>query len=781
MLFKEGYVYDPLALFTHLPGYRLSPVSGLQKTTGAASDLFDAFLPQWNYTYTWIREGTFPLWRFNKGLGVAQYEQSYHPENLIPFIVEPSEALTIRVLLKLFLSMIGMYFLLRSLKIKELACMIGGIGYALSGFIIGWLHGPQSTVAWHIPFLFLFLIQYLKSRQTKFLFYFALWSSLTIYSGFLPVAGYSLYGVGLFLAAFYVFDRRRLFSKIRELLKISLYWILGIFTVAFSFVLFYYLAFISKSFDIGYRHVGRVVHLSPKYFKNIVFPFYDGWRITPEIRPYVSSILILFFISGFIAFILRFVKLKKRFLEKAKYYLAFFVVLIPFMMAMFGLFPFYQIACQLPVLKSSPLLRLQSMTSFLLVVLGVMGLEWIVRSYMRIREVSQKRKYVFWTVTGILFLCSIMVAAMSSSSDGETGFHTAYPVFCFVALVILAFLVSILLKKNPAFFLIILLPLVSVETVIQNRRYVPVNRKIHFITELKVPLVDFLKKHLRRHEGVLVFDSNYNINGTLGNYGIREIIVHEFHRWEYKALIVDTFSQRSFASPTAPALVSAHTEFSSSFIQLMGVKHLIFRSDFRGESLPAYYKPVYKNLDGQVFENTLYRKNRGIFLCKPKYFTPENKTKILKDIKDMDYQSHVYLAEDEKLGLDYEDNMSCSLRVVSYTPNKVVYSYRTNSDGILTFPEAFDKGWSVAVNGEKKDVLRTNLIFRGVAVKRGKGNIVFTYHISKPFVILVSIGLAAFILLVVLYILSEKFRRKGQRDEVQPWADFRGYKEVNRE
>lgn len=756
LFLTEGYVFDPLSLFTSWPGYRLSHVPEIRKSFGGASDLYDAFLPQWKYTYESVRQGVFPLWQFNKGLGASLYQQSYHPEKLISFLVKPSEALTLLVVLRLFLSMIGMFFLLRSMKVREIPCIIGGIAYSLSGFIIGWLHGPQSSVSYHIPFLFLFLIAYLRSRQTKYLFYFALWSSLTIYAGFLPVAGYSFYAAGIFLILIYLFSKQKLFDKIKGLLKLSFFWILGIVVVAFHFVPTFYSAFIGKTIDISYRRVGQVSHLSPKYFMNILFPSYHGWEISPEIRPYVSSIVILFFILGLFFLVLRFIEFKSSLLEKEKYFILFSLLLIPFTMTMFGLSPFYQISSKLPVLNSSPLNRLQSITSFILVVLGILGLDLFIQSYKRISDYYKKKKKLFLVVIEILFLVTVIVAVTSFVSDKREGYYAVYPVFILFSLVILAFQLSIFLKRNSIFFLIILLLLVSTESVLLNRRYVPVNKKAYFITEINVPLIDFIKKNIRKYEGVLVFDSNYNINGTLGNYGIREKIVHQFYGQDHKALILDTFSDRSFASPTAPALSSRYTNFTSSFIQLMGVKYLVFPFEFKGDSLPSHYNLVYDALDGKIYQNNLYKGNRGIFFCKPKYFKTENREEVLKDIKTMDYSSYVYLEDQKRLKLNYKDNMLCAVHTVQYTPNKIIYRYQSNSDGILTFPEAYHEGWSVTVDGKKTALLKTNLVFRGVGIKEGEGEIVFTYHISIFFKILIIIGLLSFISLVSLYFFSNK-------------------------
>ncbi len=759
LFLKEGYVYDPLSLFYRWPGYRLSRISGLE-TIGGTSDLFDAFFPGWKYTYQSMKSGVLPLWRYNKGLGVPIYGQYDHPERFLSFIIRPYEGLTLRVLLKLFLSMTGMFFLLRAIKLRNILSIIGGIAYALSGFIIGWLHGPQSSVSYHIPFLFLFLIRYLESKKIKFLFYFAIACSLTISSGFLSIAGYSFYAIGLFLVLFFLLDKKALFLRFKNILKISLFWILGIIIMAFNFIPLYYAFFVTKTFDISYRKIGRVPHLSPKYIANIIFPSFHGWRISPEIRPYVSSILVLFLIIGLICFASRFLKSRGHISGKEKYYISFLLLLIPFTMALFGLFPFYQISCRLPVLNSSPLTRLQSVSSFFLVVVGIIGLDLFIRSYNKILNFYKKKKWVFLIIVEILFLSSVVVSLESFLANKESHNHAIYPVFVFLSLVILAFQVCFFSKKKSGYFLALLLLLVSGETIFQNRHYIPVNKTNHFITEIETPLIAFVRKNIRRYEGVLAFDSNYNVNGTLGNYGIRETIVHEFHRHEYKALILDTFSPKSFATPTAPVLASRYTDFSSSFIQLLGVKYLIFRSEFKGDDLPPFYSLVYSRRDGKIYRNNLYRKDEGIFFCKPKYYDPEEKENVLKEIKSMDYTRYVYIEKDKKINLSYKDNMSCMVKIVEYTPNTVIYRYQANSDGILTFPEAYEKDWSVTINGDKDEVLETNLIFRGVAIKEGSGRIVFQYHAPKLYKLLGLAGLVALLFLISLYLFFDRIKKQ---------------------
>lgn len=533
--------------------------------------------------------------------------------------------------------------------------------------------------------------------------------------------------------------------------------------VSFHFIPTFYSVFIGRTVDISYRRIGQVNHLSPKYFLNILFPSVNGWDVSPEARPYVSAVVILFFIIGVFFILFRLAVGQFGLKDREKYFVSFSLILIPFTMAMFGLAPFYQISGKLPVLNSSPLTRLQSLTSFLLVVLGVLGLDLFIQSNRKIREFYKRRRAIFLVVVEILFLAALSVAMTSLFSDKSEQYYAVFPVFILFALVILTFQLSVFLKWNPVLFLVVLVILVSVESTLLNRRYVPVNKSLHFITEVNMPLVDYLKDNMRKHEGVLVFDSNYNVNGSMGNYGIREKIVHQFYDYEHKALILDTFSERSFATATAPDLASRFTDFSSSLIQLMGVKYLVFPFEFDGDNLPPFYRLVYQNRDGQVYRNNLYMKHRGIFFCRPKYYRAENRDEVLANVKRMDYSSYVFLEEGQALELDYKDNMTCDVYAIHYTPNKVIYRFSSNSDGILTFPEAYHEGWSVTVNGKKADVLRTNLLFRGVAIKEGKGEIVFTYRVPRLFLILIFVSALALACLYSQYAFSQKIRKNRRK------------------
>ena len=72
-------------------------------------------------------------------------------------------------------------------------------------------------------------------------------------------------------------------------------------------------------------------------------------------------------------------------------------------------------------------------------------------------------------------------------------------------------------------------------------------------------------------------------------------------------------------------------------------------------------------------------------------------------------------------------NTIYSAELLEETDNKIVINVKTPEAGILVSKERYHNDWSVTVNGEKKELLNANLLFRGVYVEAGDNNIVFEF------------------------------------------------------
>ena len=77
----------------------------------------------------------------------------------------------------------------------------------------------------------------------------------------------------------------------------------------------------------------------------------------------------------------------------------------------------------------------------------------------------------------------------------------------------------------------------------------------------------------------------------------------------------------------------------------------------------------------------------------------------------------------------YPDNSKNYIEVVERIPNKITYKVFSNDTGFIVFSEAFYKnGWVAKINGKIKEHHKVNYLLRGLEVKKGEHEIVFTFE-----------------------------------------------------
>jgi hypothetical protein len=67
-------------------------------------------------------------------------------------------------------------------------------------------------------------------------------------------------------------------------------------------------------------------------------------------------------------------------------------------------------------------------------------------------------------------------------------------------------------------------------------------------------------------------------------------------------------------------------------------------------------------------------------------------------------------------------------RIVSYRRNSVSIDVTTDRGGILVLHDIHYPGWEVFVDGERRPLLRANLLFRGVEVGAGRHRVEFHFR-----------------------------------------------------
>jgi hypothetical protein len=74
------------------------------------------------------------------------------------------------------------------------------------------------------------------------------------------------------------------------------------------------------------------------------------------------------------------------------------------------------------------------------------------------------------------------------------------------------------------------------------------------------------------------------------------------------------------------------------------------------------------------------------------------------------------------------DAANASVRIRGYRRNAVILTVETNRPGVLVLHDLFYPGWQVFVDGERRPVLRVNLLFRGVELDPGRHRIEFRFR-----------------------------------------------------
>jgi hypothetical protein len=132
----------------------------------------------------------------------------------------------------------------------------------------------------------------------------------------------------------------------------------------------------------------------------------------------------------------------------------------------------------------------------------------------------------------------------------------------------------------------------------------------------------------------------------------------------------------------------------------------------------------------------------------------ENADEEIAALKDFDPAQTAFIHKEfaqEVGGLDPVKNGS--IKLLSYTPNKLTYQSNTSSEQLAVFSEVWygpNKGWIATIDGEKATPLRANYILRALKVPAGQHEIVFEFKPSKYFIgewisLVASLGILALV------------------------------------
>jgi len=306
--------FQLVALFFFLISIRFFPLI-FQNKTLFFGDNYSLMVPGKIFTANWLKKGVLPLWNPNilGGLPwIGDVNQSVlYPSTLLFVFLDPADALNLTVLAHLFLSMLGMYLVVKSLKISNQPKVNHSLALLAAAL---WIFSTQFTnsinnltvlqsLTW-MPFIVHYALKIHHDKKAKFLF--ALFVFLQFLGGYPPLVIYSILTGVIFSAFFYFKDgRKKIFLWLKDWLTTA------VLTVALSAVV--WMPFLeallqsTRMIQTETQATSGSLH-PPEIIKFFIPYFFDhagagmrwgpGWNTLPNVAAYFTWFVLLVVFSS---------------------------------------------------------------------------------------------------------------------------------------------------------------------------------------------------------------------------------------------------------------------------------------------------------------------------------------------------------------------------------------------------------------------------------------------------------------------------------------------------
>lgn len=671
-------------------------------------------------------------------------------------------------IIQVFLAGLGMFLLLKSLRINQYGAIIIGIAYMFTGSLISTTyagHDGKVIVASFLPWIFLFLN---KGLDTKRILYFLLGGLVIgacLLSPHVQMTYYLLMAIFFYLCYRLYFIYREE-GGIRPVAKLfGYFWLMvasGFLISAIQFLPSYFYLPCSPRAGIG-RGYGFATSWSmpPLELFDLLTPHFSGildnyWG-TNYFKQHIEYLGILPLVLAAIALAYRWRDRRVKFFTG----LGVFGVL----MALGGNTPLYRIPYHIvPLLKNfrAPSLIFY-LASFSICVLAGFG----INSLLGLKKEQIKRLIAgLGIVVGVIGLLAIIVGSartditaglrsylyprlISAYGPGLTqqklnNLYSNYSNFqkgmwaAFFLILINGGLISTIARRKLKLHIgtviisgLLIFDLWSVnkkflKTVEHPDQFYAADEVVRFLQKdrslYRVFPFQFAGMDLYRHDNYLMLHNIQSVGGYHGNQlgkyqefiGAENTIMFQNPKNLYNRRFLDLLNVKYIIAARLPEDLSGYNKEVREVLEAMNNWLSQFELSFQGRRYA-----IYRN------DPALPR----TFLV-PGYEVIKEDKKILQRLQEpgFDPRRSVILEEDPGIGLKPDTGYIGECRIVSYDPNRIVVEAKCLNPGFLMLSENYYPAWQVRVNGKQTKIYRGNYIFRVIFLPKGSHQIEFIYR-----------------------------------------------------
>ena len=710
-----------------------------------------------------VRSGIPPIWDAYLGGGQSQTSnvsgEFYYPLRFIFFLVwNSTRAFDWYFLLRFFIAGFGMFLYLRTIGLRRIISLWGGIGYAFTGYFTLYITYPFLDIDSLFPWTLWAIERYVKESNIGRASLIGFFLAMTIVIGHPQVTI-----IALLLAALYFVWRTIVQTEIRKQWFRIIYHVLFVVVVA----LFIASPFIAD-FLINYGQ-GKLAVDTGQWKGLLNFPpiLFLHFIVTPMtmfevamsghladryelIIPYMgTSVLILFLVSFFI---------KKKPLQLAPLY-----AWIAFVILKNAGFPLVQLIGMLPVLNQIGWYKAYGPMAGAMVICGAVAFESILRDHREDPAIWWREFYKFIAIIPLLFVAAYAFArdAFLKAYVPNFDFFNRRPDMIEKITALLSrwpesvkkFMLSVLQDHGGyltvLLFVEVLLFAAATLTIIRYVRrksryavlamviftifelflYMPKIRDgFHYIDLYKTapPYISFLEGQMKKEELSRIFPLGGIFGGYLGElYKIqtgRSFVNIPSRR--YALFLPDGILREN---STIDALVAPQKlpEVPQKFFDAYDIRYFISEETL----LARPGMELIYDADLKIYQNNSALPKAYVVFQKETASSPEQARSIFYGAS-FDPHNAVILEDRNAISLpQVAGAQSYSPAVVtSYASNEVKLTAQTDKDGILILTDIFYPGWQAYLDGKKVVTYPANVMFRGIFLPAGDHAVTFVYE-----------------------------------------------------
>lgn len=748
----KGFLPFPGDLLVNENPYRSLSITGFAPggypNKAQGMDVIAEMYPWRYFTISELKQGRIPFWNphnFSGNILMQNLQSSvFNPFNIFFFLLPFTTGWTLFILIQPILASIFFYLFARELKLSRFASSMGAVAFAFSSYMTVWIeYGNIAATLSYLPLLLFFLLRFLKKQTVGSFGGFVVAGVLLLLSGYVQGAFYSYCTIFLFAAYFFISQRKFPSTKIFLLL-------LGMFGFPILLSLFQYLPTL-QIFSQSTRWPYSVAQfqnmlqpiwywitlLSSDFFGN---PATRNYYLT---RTYIESVAYVGIPILFFAF---YVIGKKKTFSLFFFSLALFAFLVTTNFP--GIASIYKLP--IPVVNTTVPTRFLSIFMFCMVVLGAMGID----IFFQEKKLPKKQIAIFSFLYIFLWIGVFFAKRLYPSVSQQISI-TEHNLVLPTILIGVTFLVLFFAKKYAKLAMVLLGIILVVDLLYNFQKITPFAPSATVYPQN--PVTAFLQKNagINRFWG---YGSGYiapnfqTVDGTYSPEGNDPL-----HIKNYGDLLSSSYNGKIPPLPPRPdANLAAgygqegmQNRFRQTLLNLLGVIYIVQHDESRANNasdiatFPAdTYQLVFSQSPWQIYKNTSVL---------PRYFLVNSYVvaqgqQALNDLYSLDLSKTVILDKNPRTGLSQKTAGSVGL--VSYAPQKIVFSTQTTGPMLLFLSDSYFSSWKATVDSKSTDILLADFAFRAVVVPKGKHTVIMYYEPNafKTGILISGISFVVFLL-----------------------------------